>query len=113
MCALISDLCGTDDRLPSRVASPNHHLLGNEDFLRRDLDPQVASGNHHAIALSQDLLKTDRQIRGRSECLGSRRESWKKSTKGGIRKILHVIKKLGLQMQNFRSSKDIEDSVKL
>lgn len=71
---LISDLCGTDDRLPSRVASPNHHLLGNEDFLRRDLDPQVASGNHHAIALSQDFLKTDRQIRGRSECLGSRRE---------------------------------------
>ena len=61
---LVPDLCGTDDGLAGRVAASNHHLLGDEDFLRRDLDPQVAPGNHNAIALSQDLLKTDREIKG-------------------------------------------------
>lgn len=60
---LVPDLCGTDDRLASRVATSNHHLLGDEDFLRRDLNPEVAPGNHHAVTLSQDLLKTDREIR--------------------------------------------------
>jgi len=59
---LCSDLCGTDDRLPSGVAASNHHLLGDEDFLSRDLNPQVAPGNHHAITLSKDLLKTATQI---------------------------------------------------
>lgn len=60
LCVLVPDLCGTDDRLAGRVAASNHHLLGNEDFLCRDFYPQVAPGNHHAIALSQDLLKTGR-----------------------------------------------------
>lgn len=61
---LVTDLRGTDDGLAGRVAAPNHHLLGDEDFLCRDLNPQVAPGNHHAIAFSQDLLKTDGEIRG-------------------------------------------------
>lgn len=56
------DLCGTDNGLAGRVAASDHHLLGDEDFLRRDLDPQVATGNHHAVALGQNLLKTDRAI---------------------------------------------------
>ncbi len=60
---LAPDLCGTDDGLAGRVAASNHHLLSDEDFHRRDLDPQVAPGNHHAVALSQDLLKADREIR--------------------------------------------------
>lgn len=66
MCVLVlvPDLCGTDDGLAGRVAASNHHLLGDEDFLSRDLNPKVAPGNHHAITLSQDLLKTDRAIRG-------------------------------------------------
>lgn len=64
---LVPDLRGTDDGLAGRVAASNHHLLGDENFLCRDLNPQVASGNHHAIALSQDLLKTDREIRGGDE----------------------------------------------
>lgn len=64
---LVPDLRGTDNGLAGRVAASNHHLLGDKDFLCRDLNPQVAPGNHHAIALSQDLLKTDREIRGGDE----------------------------------------------
>lgn len=63
----VPDLCGTDNGLAGRVAASDHHLLGDEDFLRRDLDPQVAAGNHHTVALGQDLLKTDRVIRRREE----------------------------------------------
>lgn len=62
---LLPDLRGTDDGLAGRVAASDHHLLGDKDFLRWDLDPQVAAGNHHTVALSQDLLKTDRAIRRR------------------------------------------------
>lgn len=62
MRVLATDLCGTDDGLAGRVAAANHHLLGDEDFLCWDLDPQVAPGNHHTITLSQDLLKTGRRI---------------------------------------------------
>lgn len=62
----IPDLRGTDDRLAGRVAASDHHLLGDKNFLWRDLDPQVAAGNHHAVALGQDLLKTERAIRGRN-----------------------------------------------
>lgn len=60
VCLFIPHLCGTDDGLAGRVAASNHHLLGDKNFLWRDLDPQVAAGDHHAIALGQDLLKTDR-----------------------------------------------------
>lgn len=75
MRVLATDLRGTDDGLASRVAAANHHLLGDEDFLRRDLDPQVASGNHHPVALSQDLLKTGEGLgRRRREDVGEGRE---------------------------------------
>lgn len=67
MHVVFPDLCCTNDGFASRVAASDHHLLGDEDFLCRDLNPQVAPGNHHAIALSQDLLKTDREIRGGNE----------------------------------------------
>lgn len=63
MRVLATDLRGTDDGLAGRVAAANHHLLGDEDFLRRDLDPQVAPGNHHPVTLCQDLLKTGGGIR--------------------------------------------------
>lgn len=59
----VPDLCGTDYGLAGRVAASNHHLLSDEDFLRRDLNPQVAPGNHHAVALSQDLFKTELEKR--------------------------------------------------
>lgn len=78
---LVPDLRGTDDGLAGRVAASNHHLLGDENFLCRDLNPQVASGNHHAIALSQDLLKTDREIRG-----GDEEDSEFGIKKGGVRR---------------------------
>lgn len=86
---LVSDLCGADDRLPGRVAPPNHHLLGNEDFLRGDLYPQVTPGNHHTITLSQDLFKTDRQIRARRriewEGMRHSKKQNKKHTNRGMR----------------------------
>lgn len=62
---LATDLRGTDDGLAGRVAAANHHLLGDEDFLCRDLNPQVAPGNHHPVTLGQDFLKTGRRIEGR------------------------------------------------
>lgn len=79
--SLVPHLCGTDNRLASRVAASNHHLLGDEDFLWWDLNTQVASGNHHTIALSQDLLKTDSVIKGRNVC-----EFGKKEKGAGMRK---------------------------
>lgn len=52
-------LCGADDGLPCAVAAPNHHLLGQEDLLCRNLDAQVTSGHHDAIAGLQDLIEPD------------------------------------------------------
>lgn len=84
MHVLFPDLCCTDDGLACRVATSDHHLLSDEDFLCRDLNPQVAPGNHHTIALSQDLLKSDREVRGGDEeDSGFRMEkrSWRKAQK--------------------------------
>ena len=55
-------LCGTDDGLPSSVAPTNHHLLGKEDLLCRDLNAQITTRHHDPITGFQDLVKPDRQV---------------------------------------------------
>ena len=57
VCVSGADLRCTDDRLASGIAASSHHLLGNEDFLRRNLNAQVAPGNHHPITRRQDLVE--------------------------------------------------------
>lgn len=54
---LNSNLCGTSDWLASSIAASNHHLLGEEDLLRGDLDTQVTTGNHDAITGLHYLIK--------------------------------------------------------
>lgn len=56
-------LSGTDDGFASPVAAPNHHLLGKEDFFSWDLDSQVTTGHHNAIAGLHDLIKPDSERR--------------------------------------------------
>lgn len=56
-------LSGTDDGFASSVAAPNHHLLGKEDFFSRDLNSQVTTGHHNAIAGLHDLIKPDSKRR--------------------------------------------------
>ena len=55
---LLSNLSGTCDRLASSVAATNHHLLGEEDLFCGDLNSQVTTGNHDAIAGFHDLVKS-------------------------------------------------------
>ena len=55
-------LCGTDDGLPSSVAPTNHHLLGKEDLLCRDLNAQITTRHHDPITGFQDFVKPDRQV---------------------------------------------------
>ena len=54
-----ADLRSTDDGLAGGVAASGHHLLGNENFLCRNLNAQVAPGNHHPITRRQDLVETN------------------------------------------------------
>ena len=54
-----ADLCGAGDWLAGSVAAANHHFLGQEDLLCGDLNSQVATGNHDAIAGLHDLIKPE------------------------------------------------------
>lgn len=53
-----SDLSSTCDWLASFVAATNHHLLSQEDLFSGDLDTQVTTSNHDAIAGLHDLIKS-------------------------------------------------------
>ena len=54
-------LCGTDDWFSCSVAFGDHHLLGKEDFFRRDLDTQISSSHHDTIGNFQNLIKSTNQ----------------------------------------------------
>lgn len=54
---ITAHLCGHNDWLAGPVAATNHHLLSNEDLLGRDLNAQVTTSNHDAIAGSEDFVK--------------------------------------------------------
>lgn len=59
-------LCGAGDRLAGSVAASNHHLLCYEDLLCGDLNTQVTTGNHDAVAGLHDFIKPNVGDKSRS-----------------------------------------------
>lgn len=53
----LKHLRGAYNRLSSHITFRNHHLLSQEYLTRRNLDTQIATGNHHSITLLQNLIK--------------------------------------------------------
>jgi hypothetical protein len=43
----------------SKARRRTHHLLGHEDLRRRDLDTEVATGDHDTVGDGEDLVKVD------------------------------------------------------
>lgn len=56
-------LCCTCDWLAGSVAASNHHLLSEEDLFRGDLDTQIATSNHDAVAGFHDFIKSTHGIK--------------------------------------------------
>ena len=77
MCVGRADLCSTDDGLARGVAASGHHLLGNEDFLRRNLNAQVAPGNHYPITRRQDLVEASVGLWGEERREGGEEAGYK------------------------------------
>lgn len=53
----LEHLSGSDYGLAGNVALGDHHLLGQENLLRRNLHTEIASGNHDGVRLSEDLVE--------------------------------------------------------
>ncbi len=44
--------------LPANVALGDHHLLGDEDLGRGDLDTQVTTGDHDTVGLAENSRRS-------------------------------------------------------
>lgn len=53
----LEHLSGANDGLASNVALGDHHLLGDEDLGRGDLDTEVTTGNHDTVSLLENVVE--------------------------------------------------------
>lgn len=53
----LEHLGGANDGLAGDVALGDHHLLGDEDLGRRNLNTQVTTGNHDTVSLSENVVE--------------------------------------------------------
>jgi len=53
----LEHLGGANDGLAGNVALGDHHLLGDEDLGRGDLDTQVTTGNHDTVGLAENVVE--------------------------------------------------------
>lgn len=53
----LEHLGGANDGLAGNVALGDHHLLGDEDLGRRDLDTQISTGDHDTVGLAENVVE--------------------------------------------------------